>query len=168
MFLTSKLRQSHAIVCYCISDSFLRCFRVAFHPLAPTLVKENFFTLTDHLFCFRDIANYIYIYETLWFYLLLLLRTLAHTKWFFPRRLLLVFPRLPLPYRLPSFAEVRAVLYYPGFKNINTTDYFPSDDPFFLLLLTKDKLFGYLLFFWFWTPLWVTQKLYNEHKPGLT
>ena len=87
---------------------------------------------------------------------------------FFPRRLLLVFPRLPLPYRLPSFAEVRAVLYYPGLKNINTTDYFPSDDPFFLLLLTKEKLSGYLLFCWFWTPLWVTQKLYNKHKPGLT
>ena len=35
---------------------------MAFHPLAPTLVKENFFKLTDYLFCFRDIVNYIYIY----------------------------------------------------------------------------------------------------------
>ena len=47
----------------CISDCFLRCFGVAFHPLAPTLVKENFFKLTDYLFCFRDIVNYIYIYK---------------------------------------------------------------------------------------------------------
>ena len=74
-------------------------------------------------------------------------------KMILSQKTLLVLPRLPLPYRLPSFAEVRAVLYYPGFKNINTTDYFPSDDPFFLLLLTKEKLSGYLLFCWFWTPL---------------
>ena len=25
---------------------------MAFHPLAPTLVKENVFSLTDYLFCF--------------------------------------------------------------------------------------------------------------------
>ena len=35
---------------------------MAFHPLAPTLVKQNFFKLTDYFFCFRDIVNYIYIY----------------------------------------------------------------------------------------------------------
>lgn len=51
------------------------------------------------------------------------------------------------------FRGSESILYYPGFKNINTTDYFPSDDPFFLLLLTKEKLSGYLLFCWFWTPL---------------
>ena len=62
MFLRSKLRQSHAIVFAVFQTVFLRCFGVAFHPLAPTLVKENFFKLTDYLFCFRDIVNYIYIY----------------------------------------------------------------------------------------------------------
>ena len=63
MTTQTKLRQSHAIVFTVFQTVFLRCFGVAFHPLPPTLVKENFFTLTDYLFCFRDIVNYIiYIY----------------------------------------------------------------------------------------------------------
>ena len=47
-----------------------------------------------------------------------------------------MFPRPSLPYRLPSFAEVRAVLYYRGFKNIYTK-FFSSDNLLLLLLLTK-------------------------------
>lgn len=69
MFLRSKLRQSHAIVFAVFQTVFLRCFGVAFHPLAPTLVKENVFNIYIYMYInimilftspkeFQDVGTY--------------------------------------------------------------------------------------------------------------